>query len=299
MTLSDISSIAISVSVALIMLMSGMLFNPAAFRRQFNRKTLTEFANLATANYLVIPLIVLGGLWLAPLDPMSKLALLTLAMLPCAPMIPALAVFCDESPDWALFVLFAMSLLNIAMVPILMTVLRLPWLAGEAAKLHGGESLAITKFMLSTYGPMALGLSLRYIAPRHLQSCIAVLRKFMSKLLLATYLLYMVAHYQDLLNLGLKDLLALALLEAVCVAVAYLFVRGATEHRITGILTCTMRNFAMGIAFTAILFAHTAAPVTMLAYATLMSLSILGAVALYQRRIAATRLPSKARETII
>lgn len=38
--------------------------------------------------------------------------------------------------------------------------------------------------------------------------------------------------------------------------------------------------------------AHTAAPVTMLAYATLMSLSILGTVALYQRRTAATRVPS-------
>ena len=292
MTLSGISSIAVSVSVALIMLMSGMLFDPAVFRRQLNRKTLAEFANLAIANYLVIPLIVLGGLWLAPLDPMSKLALLTLAMLPCAPMIPALAVFCDESPDWALFVLIGMSLLNIAMVPLLMSVLRLPWLAGEVAKLHGGESLAITKFMLSTYGPMALGLSLRYIAPRHLQTCIDLLRRFMPKLLLASVVLYMVANYQDLLNLGWMDLLALALLEAVCVAVAYLFVRGATEHRITGILTCTMRNFAMGVAFTTILFAHTAAPVTMLAYATLMSLSILGAVALYQRRTAATRVPS-------
>ena len=292
MTLSGISSLAVSVSVALIMLMIGMLFDPAVFRRQFNRKTLAEFTNLAIANYLVIPLIVLGGLWLAPLDPMSKLALLTLAMLPCAPAIPALAVFCDESPDWALFVLIGMSLLNIAMVPLLISVLRLPWLAGEVAKLHGGESLAITKFMLSTYGPMALGLSLRYVAPRHLQTCIDVLRRFISKLLLASFALYMVANYQDLLNLGWMDLLALALLEAVCVAVAYLFVRGATEHRITRILTCTMRNFAMGVAFTTILFAHTAAPATMLAYATLMSLSILGAVVLYQRRTAATRVPS-------
>ena len=205
MTLSDISSIAVSVSVALIMLMSGMLLNPAVFRRQFNRKTLAEFANLAMANYLVIPIIVLGGLWLVPLDPMSKLALLTLAMLPCAPMIPALAVFCDESPDWALFVLIGKSLLNLS------------WM----------------------------------------------------------------------------DLLALVLFEAVCVAVAYLVVRGATAHRITAILTCTMRNFAMGVAFTTILFAHTAAPVTMLAYATLMSLSILGTVTLYQRRTAATRVPHK------
>ena len=198
MTLSGISSIAVSVSVAVIMLMSGMLFNPAEFRRQFNCKTLAEFANLAIANYHVIQLIVLGGLWLAPLDPMSKLALLTLAMLPCAPMIPTLAFFA----------------------------------------------------------------------------------------------LYMVANYQDLLNLGWMDLLALGLLEAVCVAVACLFVRGATERRITGILTCTMRNFAMGVAFTTILFAHTAAPVTMLAYATLMSMSILGAVALYERRTAATRVSS-------
>ena len=42
MTLSGISSIGVSVSVALIMLMSGMLFDPAVFRRQFTRKTLAE-----------------------------------------------------------------------------------------------------------------------------------------------------------------------------------------------------------------------------------------------------------------
>ena len=82
MTLSGISSLAVSVSVALIMLMIGMLFDPAVFRRQFNRKTLAEFTNLVIANYLVIPLIVLGGLWLAPLDPMSKLASKLLRKLP-------------------------------------------------------------------------------------------------------------------------------------------------------------------------------------------------------------------------
>ena len=289
MTLAWLSSQIVTAAVVCVMLLSGTLLDPAVFLKQFNPASMKEFANLAFASCILIPAIVIALLWLAPLAPMVKLVVITLAMLPCAPVIPAMAALCDEPAEWALFVLIAMSMLNLAALPVLLIVLRLPWLAGEAASIDGEQMLGILKFLGITYVPMVCGLALRYIVPQYLPQIVGFLRRTMGKFLIASFVFYMAAHYRDLLELGLREFVALIGMEAVCVSVALLFVRSPANHRVTAMLSCTMRNFAMAIAFTTSEFAKTTAPVTMLAFTTILFWLVTVSLGVYRRSTSTRR----------
>jgi bile acid:Na+ symporter, BASS family len=285
MTFANLSLQIVNASIVCIMLLSGILLDPQVFRRQFNAASVKEFANLALASFIVIPAIVIALLWKAPLDPHVKMALVILAMLPCAPVVPAMADRCAEPPEWSLFVLIAMSLLNIAVIPVLVAVLGLPWLAGDGASISGEQMLGILKFFGITYVPMGIGLIIRLVTPQYIAWLTRFLRSLMGKFLVASFAAYMAAHYQDMLALGWREFAALLVLETICVSVCLLFVRSPPNHRVTAMLGCAMRNFAMAIAFSTSVMAHTRVPVSVMAFTMILFWMVAISVDIQRRRL--------------
>lgn len=266
----NIGIIGIATGTAILMFSSGLQFDPALFRTQMGRQGLRALAPLFLGNYLLIPALTLALISCMPFSPSLNLVLMTLALLPCAPLVPPLASLAGASGSRMLFVFLAMSLLNLAMIPLLLFVIALPWVGGQHMQLGESTVSAVIRYVASIYGPMALGAALRVLAPRHYPACAAFLQRLMPPLMLVVTALFIYSYREALIALRFGDLLALLLFESICVLVALLVVLFATTRephdRIVSVLTCTLRNFAMGAAFTAIVFPHTAATTYMLVF---------------------------------
>ena len=69
---------------SMVMMYTGLMFDPAWAHVEFVRSKLAPFAGLALINYIAVPLLVLALIEALPINPSLTLALLTLAILPCA-----------------------------------------------------------------------------------------------------------------------------------------------------------------------------------------------------------------------
>jgi predicted Na+-dependent transporter len=266
----NIGATAITISMAITMLYTGLLFDPVLFRQQAGRHNWGEFGSLAAVNYLLVPLATLGLVWLGAFSPVMNMVLLTLAIFPCAPLVPALVGMSGEPPDWSLFIFLSLSLLNLALVPVLMEVLAMPWAAGNSARLTDGDNAALLRYVLSVYGPMALGAAIRQWAPSLFSSLLNLLRRALKPMMLVVFVLFMYTHLDEILRIGLRELGTLFLFEAICIVFALLFVRGSAKNRVTNVLITALRNFAMGIAFAAIVFPHTPALSYMMTFTSIV-----------------------------
>lgn len=267
--------IAIASFTALLLFYSGMLFDASLLRRQFAATGLRDLGRLALANYLLVPLLTLGIVRVFAFPPVLDLVLLSMALLPCAAVVPPFVSMVGEAPERSLFVFIAMSLLNIAAAPVLLAVLKLPWVVGEAITPHGGEIAALCKYVAAVFIPMGLGVALRVFAPRHHAVWRPRLQRAMAWLMPLSTAFYAYAFQDEILALGWRDFSALLVFEAVCVGVGLVLARRTPGQRVATVLLCALRNTAMGLAFVMVAYPYTAAPTYMLVFITL---SFFGAV---------------------
>ena len=268
----SIGTIAVAVSSLVLLVYSGLLFDPELFRHELRRLRERELLWLLAANYLLIPVLTLLLIRHAGFSPVVNLVLLTMAMLPCASMVPPLVSVAGEAPQRALFVFLLMSLLNLAAVPVLMGLLSLPWVAGSHARPDGGELLAMGKYLASVFGPMGAGAALRIYAPSAALAWQRRLRRALPWLLAGSFVLFLISNSSDLLALGWRELEALLVFEAICIAVGALLARHTPGNRTATVLICAMRNVVMGLTFTVVVFPQTTALSLMLAFTNLVFL---------------------------
>src|SRR5208282_367552 len=162
----NVGQIAIGIFMIVLMFSSGLQFDRPMFRKQSSRLDMRGFWGLALANYVVIPLLTLCIIRLAAFPPVVNMVLLALAMLPCAPIVPAMVSMANEPAEWSLWVFLSMSVLSIAMVPLLILTLFIPWVAGNDTTIGGADGAAIAKYFISVYVPMGAGAAMRAFAPR-------------------------------------------------------------------------------------------------------------------------------------
>ena len=111
------------IGIGLAMLYTGLLFDPAWANLDSVRSKLRPFSGLVLINYVVVPIFTILLLEIFPTNPSLTLALLTLAALPCAPLVPALVTLAAEPPEWPLFVFLGFSLLSLLFVVALVIIL--------------------------------------------------------------------------------------------------------------------------------------------------------------------------------
>lgn len=272
---NDVGSLAVVAITLLLLFYSGMLFEPAVVRRQLEPAGLRDLSRLAAANYVLVPLATLGIIWWFEFSPILNLVLMTMAMLPCAALVPPLVSLVGEAPQRSLFAFFALSVLNIAATPILVALLAIPWVSGDSLSPNGGAVMAVIKYVIAVFTPMGLGVAFRIGAPRHCATWQPRLRKALPLLMALVAVLFVYSYREQLRALGWRDLEALVLFEAACIAIGWGLSIGAPQQRVATILICALRNTAMGLAFALVVYPHTAAPTYMLVF---VSLSFLGAV---------------------
>lgn len=284
----NIGAIAVAFSTLVMLVYSGLLFDPNLIRSQLGASSLREFGILALANYVVIPVLTLGLIRICGFPPVLNLVLLTMALMPCASMVPAMVSLAGEPAERPLFVLLFMSVLNVLIVPLLMDLLTLPWVAGSDAELNGGEGAALAKYVISVFGPMSLGAAIRVFAPRHYPWIERWLRQAVKWLMFGTFPIFVYSYRAELLALSWRDLFAFILLELICIAVALLFVPHGPHNRIATLLICGMRNVTMAIAFVVFVFPHTPAALSyMLAFTSLLFMGVAIALGI-RKRLAAS-----------
>lgn len=275
MTATSVASASVIGITVLLLFYSGLLFDPVVVRRQLEPAGLRDLGRLVLGNYVLVPAATLGIIWIAGFPPVLDLVLMTMAMLPCAALVPPLVSLVGEPPERALFAFIALSLLNIVAAPVLMKLLALPWVTGGAFAPEGGELRALSKYVASVFTPMSFGVLLRLRAPGWSAQWQPRLRKALPMLLAAVAVLFVYGYRERLLALGWRDFAALAVFEAACVVIGFALSIAAPQQRVATILICALRNTAMGLAFALVVFPHTAAPTYMLVFITL---SFLGAV---------------------
>ena len=272
MNIGFISIVAVTI---LLLVYSGMLFDPVLIRRQFEPVNLRDLGLLTIANYLLVPLFTLAIIWLFSFPPVLNLVLLTMAFLPCASAVPPFVSMVGEAPERSLFVFIAMSLLNIATTPILMALLTLPWIMGSEVMSHGGEVVALCKYLASVFTPMAFGAALRIFAPAYCRVWQGYIMRVLPWLLPLSSLLFTYSYHTEILTLGWRDFEGLLVFETVCVAIGMVLARRTPDNQVATVLICGLRNAAMGLAFVLVVFPRTAAPTYMLVF---IAVSFLGAV---------------------
>lgn len=282
---------AVAASSLVLLVYSGLLFDPVLFRRESGRIFSRDVSMLLFANYLLIPLLTLAVIRCLSFSPIVNLVLLTMALLPCASMVPPLVSVAGEPAQRALFVFLLMSLLNLLVVPVLMSLLALPWVAGGDARPAGGEVVALLKYLASVFGPMSIGAALRLLNPVAALRWQQRLRRILPTVLIISFVLFLYSNSADVLALGWHELEALLIFELICIAIGLWLARRTPGNRVATVLICAMRNVVMGLTFTVVVFPHTNALGVMLAFTNLVFAATAVGLVL-SRRLAARAVPS-------
>ena len=261
--------------IALAMLYTGLLVNPAWLTRGFLRGKLRPFASMAALNYLAVPVFALGMTWLLPIDPTLALTLLTLAALPCAPLVPALVTMAGEAPDWPLFVFLGFSLVSLLVVIALIAALAnaTPY----AANIGTDTASKLLQYFLLVYGPMTVGALFRFLAPSAGERLIRPVRALTGIGMLLILGVFATAHRDEFANVSAGDLVMLFGFVLGCVALGALLKPGADRPRLTAIISTCFRNVALAIAFATVVLRRPDVTAYMVVYSAL-TLFVCGAV---------------------
>ena len=261
--------------LALAMLYTGLLVNPAWLTRGFLRGKLRPFASMAALNYLAVPVFALGMTWLLPIDPTLALTLLTLAALPCPPLVPALVTMDGEAPDWPLFVFLGFSLVSLLVVIALIAALAnaTPY----AANIGTDTASKLLQYFLLVYGPMTVGALFRFLAPSAGERLIRPVRALTGIGMLLILGVFATAHRDEFANVSVGDLVMLFGFVLGCVALGALLKPGADRPRLTAIISTCFRNVALAIAFATVVLRRPDVTAYMVVYSAL-TLFVCGAV---------------------
>lgn len=232
---------------SMIMMYTGLLFDPAWASIAYVRTKLRPFGGLALINYIAVPLLLLGMIEMFPMNASLALALVTLTALPCAPMVPAFISLAGEPPEWPLFVFLGFSLIGLAVVVILVAILANT--AAYAANIGADTAVKLVQYALAVYGPMALGTALRFRAPATAMKIMRPVRALSGLASIAIFGLFATVHREEFVAMNQRDLLLVlgyVLASSLLGAIAS---EGFSGSRVTAIVSTGFRNIALGVAF--------------------------------------------------
>jgi ACR3 family arsenite efflux pump ArsB len=244
----------ITVGIALAMLYTGMLFDWSRIRASLTPQSLRAFCGLALLNYLLVPLGTWSFfLWLGSDHSALQLALLILAVLPCAPLVPAIVSLAGEPPEWSLLVFLGFSLLSL-----LFTVALAVLMTHASAVLKGADVAAgLLHYLAAVYVPMLVGQLLALSSGAWVATALRVLRPVAAGALLISVVLFAVAHRDQLAATTKQDLAVMLLFQLFCVFAALFLGERYGGSRLTRLISSGFRNFALAIAFAAVVLDRT------------------------------------------
>jgi hypothetical protein len=240
----DIINLTIAGSGALLMLYTGMSFSFAELKTTLNRKNLTSFYGLTAINYFIIPLLTYLVVALILDFSALGLALLTLAVLPCAPLVPSLVALLDEPPEWSLLIFILYSLLSTIIVLALASVIAFHD-NDSAHKIYQGFS----RFIIIIYLPMGIGILCRRYITAWTIAAARFLRPIAGAILLLVLILFAAANINEIKAIRFVDLSAIFIFNGLCIAIVIPLKTCIAGPLLTRLLTTGFRNMALALPF--------------------------------------------------
>ena len=224
------------------------------------------------ANYVMIPIVTLGLLYVFQANPMVSAGFFILAVCPGAPLGPPLTTLARGNVPWAIGMMVILAGLSAFLSPALLGA-WLPRIAPDG-DLHI-DSLAIVRTLLITQMlPLALGLGIHHGVPGLTQWIAKPVNRLASVLLLVLVGLIVAAQYQTLAAIQLRGWMGMSLLLLASLVIGWLCGGRDFATRKAMAVTTATRNVAVGLVIATSNFADTPAVTAVVAYGLISTLGI-------------------------
>jgi BASS family bile acid:Na+ symporter len=234
------------------------------------------------ANFVFVPLVTLGLLWLFKPEPLVGAGFLILAVCPGAPVGPLFAGIAKADVPSAIGLMVILAGLSAILSPLLLAALLGSFV--QQSEVHVNyfsivKTLAITQIL-----PLAIGLAIRNRMPKFAAQIVRPLNVLGNLLLLAVVVLLLASQWQTLYSIHMQGWIGMLLLLAASLAIGWACGGPRPVTRATLALTTAVRNAGVGLVIVATSFAGTAAGTAVVAYSLVSIFGTLGCAYLYGTR---------------
>jgi BASS family bile acid:Na+ symporter len=226
------------------------------------------------ANYMLMPAVTLGLLYVFGTDPMVSAGFLILAVCPGAPVGPPITAVARGNVHWAVAMMLILAGSSALLSPALLSLLLGRVVSDDNVHIN---LLAIVRTLLITQLlPLALGLGIHQKAPEFTQRIVKPVRRLANLLLLALFVLILAAQHETLAAIRLRGWTGMSMLLLASLGIGWLCGgRDVATRKATAVTTAT-RNAAVGLVIAAANFAGTPAVTAVVAYGLVSTFGAIG-----------------------
>ena len=226
------------------------------------------------ANFVLVPAVTVGLLWLFNANPLVSVGFLILAVCPGAPVGPPFSAIAKGDVPYSIGLMVILAVLSAVLSPMLLGHL-LGWLVPESDLQIDSQAIVRTLLVFQVL-PVAVGLSLQRWARTGTQRIVKPVSLLANLLLVLVLVLILATQYPTLAAIRLRGWTGMLLLLGASLGIGWVLGGPDQATRKTLALTTAARNAAVGLVMVSSSFAGTPAVTAVVAYALA---SILGALA--------------------
>ncbi len=273
--------LATSLGLMALMLSTGLSVDWNALKIVMTRWRMMPMA--VAANFLGVPLLTLGLIWIVSPAPAVALGFLTLSLVPGAPVSPAITGVARGDGPSAIGLMVGLGLLSVFLTPLLLRAL-VPFVLPASPLVIPIRMIALSLLLIQIV-PLVAGLAVRHNFPAAAERMVRPSRMIGGLLLLGVVAALAGPACQTLGMVRIRGWTAISVLMAGCLAMGWWSGGRTREERIAGAVAASVRNVAAALVVTNAMAAGTLAPPTVLAYGLLSTVAVLIGAVLYTRAV--------------
>jgi BASS family bile acid:Na+ symporter len=226
------------------------------------------------ANYVLVPAVTVGLLYLFQSNPMVWVGFLVLAVCPGAPVGPPATSIARGNVAWAVGMMVILAGLSTILAPALLGAI-VPQIAPESDLQIDYLAIART-LLIAQMLPLAVGLAVHHRAPLFTEKIARPLGMIANVLLLALVVLIVATQYETLAAIRLRAWAGMTMLLLASLGLGWLCGGPEVAVRKAMVLTTASRNVAVGLVIVTSNFADTPAVTAVVAYGLMSIVGTLG-----------------------